>query len=96
MIILDTHTWIWWASESPSLSDTAAQAIEKADRLGVVVITCWEVAMLVAKNRLGLNKDIDEWIETALQLPKIKLLPITPKRCGACHPPAWRVPRRPC
>jgi len=28
MILLDTHAWIWWASQSPKLSAAARQAIE--------------------------------------------------------------------
>jgi PIN domain nuclease of toxin-antitoxin system len=41
------------------LSRRAKQAIAKADKLGVHVISCWEVAMFVAKNRLGLSMDVD-------------------------------------
>jgi PIN domain nuclease of toxin-antitoxin system len=49
MILLDTHAWIWWVTESMHLSKQAAQAIAQADRLGVHIISCWEVAMLVLR-----------------------------------------------
>lgn len=56
MILLDTHAWIWWVTESIQLSKQAAQAIAQADCLGVHVISCWEVAMLVEKGRIGFNR----------------------------------------
>jgi len=52
MILLDTHAWIWWASQSPKLSAAAEQAIANEAEVGVAVISCWEVAMLVDKGRL--------------------------------------------
>lgn len=78
MIILDTHTWIWWVTESQQLSIKAKQAITKAESLGVSIISCWEVAMLVAKQRIGFNIDVQEWIEQALKRPKVQLLPLDP------------------
>jgi PIN domain nuclease of toxin-antitoxin system len=76
MIILDTHTWIWWAAESKNLASGAKQAITKADTLGVSIISCWEVAMLVSKQRIGFTIDVQDWIDQALQRPKIQLLPL--------------------
>ena len=79
MTILDTHAWIWWVNESPQLSPAAQGAIETANELGVHRISCWEVAMLVEKGRLGLRLDIDQWVDEALRRPKINLLPFTPR-----------------
>lgn len=77
MIILDTHVWIWWQSESKKLSATAFKYIEEAKEIGVSVISCWELGMLVSKGRLGLSMEVLEWIELALQNQKTNLLPIT-------------------
>lgn len=78
MILLDTHVWLWYASGSDKLTKNAAQAIEQADRLGISAISCWEVAMLVSKKRLGLKMDVEQWIDKALQIPRVNLLPLTP------------------
>lgn len=78
MIVLDTHAWIWWINESDKLSDKAKIAIQQSDS-GVSAISCWEVAMLVSKERLGFSVDVQEWIEIALKRPMVKLLPITPE-----------------
>jgi len=79
MIVLDTHAWIWWVSESPKLSETARKAIINSESLGINVISCWEVAMLVAKKRIGFRIDVQDWIELALKRPKVQLISIDPK-----------------
>jgi PIN domain nuclease of toxin-antitoxin system len=77
VIVLDTHAWIWFASESRKLSRAAASAIKRADRIGVHPISCWEVAMLVERDRLRLSMDTREWIDVALARPRVELLPFT-------------------
>jgi len=62
MILLDTHAWLWWATQSKKLSPKAKKLIDKSDEIGVSVISCWEVAMLVEKGRLGFSIDLQEWI----------------------------------
>ena len=79
MIMLDTHAWIWWNNESPELPKSVIENIEKSDSIGVSVISCWEVAMLVAKKRIGFTMDIQDWINLALERPKIQLVPIDAK-----------------
>ncbi len=79
MIILDTHAWIWWTSESPNLSEKAADAIKNASQIGIPAICCWELAMLESKKRIGLNIDVQVWIDLALQKEKVQLIPLSPE-----------------
>jgi PIN domain nuclease of toxin-antitoxin system len=65
LILLDTHAWLWWLSESPELSATARSAIEKAgakDGIMVSTISTWELALLVARGRLALRIPVEEWV----------------------------------
>lgn len=78
MIVLDTHAWIWYASEDPQLSKRARARIQRAPSLGVHPVSCWEVAMLSQSGRLKLSIDIAKWVGHALERPKIELLPFTP------------------
>ncbi len=78
MILLDTHAWIWWATGSPQLSSKASKAIRATDSIYVNAISCWEVGMLVAKKRLELDRDVEVWVDQALKLPKIQLIPLSP------------------
>ena len=79
MIVLDTHVWIWWATEERRLSKGAHRRIEAAGRIGVCSISVWEVAMLVERGRLKLDRDVLEWVLAALGLPKVALLDLTPE-----------------
>ena len=78
MIVFDTHAWIWYAAKSEKLSKAGARAAEKAKIVIVSAISVWEVAMLVSKGRLGLDRDVDIWVKQALSLAKIRLEPLTP------------------
>jgi PIN domain nuclease of toxin-antitoxin system len=79
VIVLDTHAFLWWADESERLSARARHAIDQADALGVCAISCWEVAMLVEKERLRLDRDVLEFLRQALALPRVALLALTPE-----------------
>ena len=80
MILLDTHIWFFYINEGPEkLSDAAQQAIRQNDMLGVSIISCWEIAMLVAKQRLKFSIDVQDWIGQALKYKGVKLLELTPE-----------------
>ena len=49
MIVLDTHAWIWWASDPARLGRRARAALEAADRVGVPAVCCFEVAAAAAR-----------------------------------------------
>ena len=74
MIVIDTHAWIWYASEDPLLSRRAKSRIQRTPVLGVHPVSCWEIAMLARRGRLKLSMDVAPWIEHALARPKIELL----------------------
>ena len=78
MIVLDTHAWIWWATGSGRLPAVARHTIDGAASVGVCAISLWEVAMLVVKRRLELDRDPLEWMKQALALPRVELMPISP------------------
>ena len=70
MIVLDTATWIWRASDPTRLSTAARRAIDEAERVLVSAISVWEVAMLIAKRRIQLDRPVEQWLNIALALPK--------------------------
>ena len=78
VIILDTHAWIWWVSAPARLGRVAQRAIDKANRIGIPAICCFEVGTLVAKGRIGLDRSPLHWLQDALTLPRVELLTITP------------------
>ncbi len=78
MILLDTHAWIWWVSDPVRLGKKAARAIRSTREVGIAAISCWEIATLVEKGRVSLDRSPLDWIEESLALPGVELLPLTP------------------
>jgi len=80
MIVLDTHAWVWWVSNPEMLSDTARKAVDEAagkNELFVSMISVWEVAMLVEKERLSLALDVRDWICRSETLPFVTFVPLS-------------------
>jgi len=78
VIVLDTATWIWRASDPNRLPRSARRAIDRAEHALVSAISVWEVAMLVAKRRIQLDRPVEQWVTIALALPGIELAPLDP------------------
>ena len=79
MIALDTHAWIWWNDDPSLLSRNARNAIESADRIGVSVISCFEVARLADEGRITLAMDTRAWISLGLADRRTELIGLSPE-----------------
>ena len=69
MIVLDTHVLVWVDAGAAELGEGAAGLIDRefsTDGVGVSAISFWEVAMLVAKERLVVGKPLLRWREELL------------------------------
>jgi len=80
MIVLDTHTWIWFISKPEVLSKRAKKAVSAAVKEKNVLISsisAWEVALLVIKKRLTLSLDVTDWIAKSEGLPFIHFIEIS-------------------
>lgn len=79
--ILDTHAWIWLLDGKKELEGIPLlQELESASeesRLSVVSISMWEIAMLESKGRIGFRIPCLQWIQNALKLPGLSLVPIS-------------------
>lgn len=68
MTLLDTHAFVWLASDQGALSPAALAAIKKdRDSLFISVVTAWEVALLQKKGRLFLPLPPEEFMQRALR-----------------------------
>ena len=80
--LMDTHVWVWWHTAPEKLSSKVRDTIinlDATDQLLMSVISVWEVAKLVEKNRLRLRIEIDQWVEQALNMSHFQLLPLSPE-----------------
>lgn len=79
MIVLDTHAWIWWASDPGLLSPDARDAVDGATAardVCVSSVSVWEVALLVKRGRLELTLEPAQWVRRAEALPFLRFVPV--------------------
>lgn len=81
MIVLDTHTLVWWAAQDPALSTKGKKCIEEeltsADGLILVSsISAWEIALLVERGRLTLTMDVQDWLDTVSEIEALTFVPV--------------------
>jgi len=81
MILLDTHTWLWWVQDPNRLSALALEIItteEKQNGLLISAISVWEIAVKVSVGKLILPIPLEQWYEQARQYPGVVVEPLDP------------------
>lgn len=56
-ILLDTHIYLWWLDDSPSLSRAARKTIESAEAVFVSSASIWEAMIKIGLKRLNVAAD---------------------------------------
>jgi PIN domain nuclease of toxin-antitoxin system len=77
VIVLDTHAWLWWLAEPTKLSPAARHAIDEAETIGVSAISSWEIAMLVKRRRISLDREVVAWVRQALAPRRVVSQPLS-------------------
>ena len=78
MILLDTHAFVWLASTPELLSKQARSVIEMhMGDLALSIVSSWEIALLVKKERLVLPVSVEDFIERALERHAVEELPLS-------------------
>ena len=80
--LLDTHVWVWWNMRPENLSRKVYSLLESAenyDELLLSAISPWEFSKLIEKKRIGISCNPEEWIAEGLRMPKLRLIPLTPR-----------------
>ena len=79
--LLDTHVWVWWNMQPKKLSRKARALIEDTDRYDEMLLSAispWEFCKLLEKKRIAISCDPEEWLSQGLEMPKLRLVPLTP------------------
>ncbi len=79
--MLDTHAWIWIVDGREGLDEAALTLVETAAAEGLLrlsALSMWEVGMLEARGRIRFDMPCLEWVEQALGMPGLSLVPLTP------------------
>lgn len=80
-ILLDTCATIWLMNADPMTSESRAaisDAQTRSSGIFVSPISAWEISILVARNRLQLTLSPEAWFDTLMDLPGIRLAPMSP------------------
>jgi len=81
-VVLDTHAWVWWLGKPEKLSRRQRSTIDRMrrradDALLLSVISGWEVALLVQGGRLRLPMPLETWLDRAMSVPGLQVVPLT-------------------
>lgn len=79
MIVLDTHTLVWWVNGDEALSKKAKTSIAReldGGQIIVSAISAWEIAMLVEREKLVLSMDVANWLATVAEIEAVHFLPL--------------------
>ncbi len=77
MIVLDTHTWLWWAGDHERLPARLRRGLAAEEDLVISAISCWEAAMLIERGRLTLAPDGRSGIRRAASIPNLRVADVT-------------------
>jgi PIN domain nuclease of toxin-antitoxin system len=78
MILLDTHALIWWVEGRGRLSRAGVEAIREHAPALVSPISLWELAMLVARGRIEVDREPMRWTRDLLASETVAVAELTP------------------
>jgi PIN domain nuclease of toxin-antitoxin system len=97
-VLLDTCAALWLMNGDPMSAESLGTIrAARAGNVGVYVspISAWEIATLVARNRVQLRQPPDVWFASLLALPGLRLADMAPAiliASASLPPPAPRDP----
>jgi PIN domain nuclease of toxin-antitoxin system len=88
VIVLDTHVFVWLAAAPERLSQAVRRALAE-DSSAISTITVQEVAYLVMRGRIELDRPVGAWVSDVLAVHEIE--PVAPGvavavRAGSLEP----------
>ena len=76
-VLIDTHIFLWWNSDDPSLSLLAKEIIaDHRNEIFLSSASVWEIVIKVSKGRLLLPMPPDQYIPSRMRFYGFQLLPI--------------------
>lgn len=78
MVLVDTHVFLWWITDSPHLSEQARKVISDSDnRLFFSSASGWEIAIKAALGKIALKTDdLYSFLSEQLEINSITPLPV--------------------
>ena len=81
-VLLDTHVWIWISlDDQRSLSKKARKVLSDhpSGSKWISAISCWELAKLVERGRIGFSIPVLHWMRRSLNEQAIQVADLSPE-----------------
>ena len=81
-LLLDTHVWIWISMDDRrSLSKRTRNLLadQGSGRKWLSAISCWELAKLVERERIGFSIPVLDWIKRSLKEQALEVAELSPE-----------------
>jgi PIN domain nuclease of toxin-antitoxin system len=76
-VLIDTHIFIWWTSDSQKLSIPVYNLLgDPHTQVFLSVVSIWEMQIKLSLGKLHLKMALPELIEDEIKRNRIKLLPL--------------------
>jgi PIN domain nuclease of toxin-antitoxin system len=76
-LLLDTHAFLWWVEDAPTLSRAARRAIASpGNECLLSLVSCWEMAIKVSLGKLRVQTVLERFIPEQLAANGFQLLDI--------------------
>lgn len=76
-LLFDTHTFLWWNTEDPRLSERAGDLIaDGQNEIFLSAASVWEISIKAAKGKLVLPEPPEQYISNRMNLYQIQALPV--------------------
>jgi PIN domain nuclease of toxin-antitoxin system len=76
--LLDTHAFLWWIGDDPSLSDKARKIIaDSSNEIYLSSVSIWEIAIKSRTGRLEFSGDLESFVDQQILKNSFQPLPIT-------------------
>jgi PIN domain nuclease of toxin-antitoxin system len=76
-LLLDTHVFIWWITDSPLLSKKSKKLIgDIKNRLYFSVASAWEISIKAGLGKITFDEPLETYLPSQLAKNAIELLPI--------------------
>jgi PIN domain nuclease of toxin-antitoxin system len=74
LILLDTHALVWMVGAPERLSKAARETIAAEPELAIGLASVQEIAYLVVRGRLKMDRPVETWIGDALNVHAVRAL----------------------
>jgi PIN domain nuclease of toxin-antitoxin system len=83
ILLLDTHSLLWYYFGDPKFSATARAAIlDPQNETLVSAVNFWEIAIKLSTGKLTLTESFDDFIQHAIHDNGFKTIPIEPRHAA--------------